>query len=175
VRAGREAGSFVYFALAALRPLVPLPQARQWRSRRRPIPSPFNQPNSFASKTPSHGGIRRYYHPYLPPHHHRAAIRAPTNTQAVPAHLHNRPAAFVPHIPEATSPVGAHRSEFGVFDGVPGEPLDAAGVAAEFGAVLSRGFLGVPDAEGAGGGAGGEEGAGGGEGEAADAVGGREM
>jgi len=43
-------------------------------------------------------------------------------------------------------------------------------VAAEFGAVLGRGFLGVPDAEGAGGGAGGEKDAGGGEGEAADAV-----
>jgi len=36
--------------------------------------------------------------------------------------------------------------------------------------VLGRGFFGVPDAESAGGGAGGEESAGGGEGEAADAV-----
>ena len=118
---------------------------------------------------PLHAKLCVCFQTHLPPHNNDAPIPRPCNREAFPSQLHGRHAALRPHVPEPAGAVRGDGGEFGLFGRVPSYALDARRVPAQFGAVFHLGLFGVPDAQDAVGGTGGDVGAGGGPGYGADA------
>ena len=82
---------------------------------------------------------------YLPPNHDYTAITSPCDRQAFTPKLYSRRTSLVPHIPEPTSPITAHRSQLRLFRRIPCHSLNRTRVPSQLRAILHLWLFRIPD------------------------------